>query len=81
MKGTKTKTGQTTKTTTKTTTTTATGARNPGTASKYSKKTGKEANSWTYRQELKRGVPEEVANLYEELRLQRRDQGCEREGK
>ncbi len=67
MKGTKTKTGQTTKTTTKTATTTATGARNPGTASKLNIYIGKVAHCWYYRQELQRGIPKEVANLYEEL--------------
>lgn len=80
MKGTKTKSGQGTKTTTKTATATSSGARNAGTASKiYIDDIGL-SNLLVFRQELKRSIPQEIANLHEVLRLQRWDQGCQRKG-
>jgi len=72
-----------------TATTSSSGQRNPSTASKSKFWTiSTYINAWLlifwvlwFRQELKGGISEEAADMHEELRLQGRDQGCQRKGR
>lgn len=72
MKGTKTKQSAGAKTTSKTgPTASGQGQRQPTTASKAHPTLFMTLTVLFYRQELKRSLSEEIANLHEELRLQR----------